>query len=105
MCIYWKYVFVFLPTRNVGRIENRWAKGELDGGRKHSLGRDQIYTGSICYPFVFVRVFLFGIIIISMNRQKLLKHYAIGPITDQLVKLLFILEGYLQTYSYVIWVR
>ena len=89
----------------MGRIENGWAKGELDGGRKHSLGRDQIYTGSICYPFVFVRVFLFGIIIIPMNRQKLLKHYAIGPITDQPVKLLFILEGYLQTNTYVIWVR
>ena len=83
----------------MGRIENRWAKGELDGGRKHSLGRDQIYTGSICYPFVFVSVLLVGIIIISINRQKSLKHYAIGPNIDQSVKLLFTQEGYLQTYS------
>ena len=99
MHVYRKYLFVFSPTWNVGRIENRWAKGELDGGRKHSQGRDQIYTGSICYPFVFVSILLFGIIIISMNSQKLLKHYAIGPNIDQSVKLLFTQEGYLQTYS------
>ena len=84
-----------------------WDVSKIDGlkvswmvaGSIHWGETKYIHTRSICYPFVFVSILLFGIIIVSMNSQKLLKHYAIGPNIDQSVKLLFTQEGYLQTYS------